>query len=550
MNQSDDPRSKQDLEPSATPSTQEATEESMRRTEGHGIWLMGFLLLSRFLAIFRDTVLSSKFGVFHQGDAYRLAFTIPDILYYGVAGGAFSSAFIPVFTHFITQGKEEEAWNLFNVILTAVTIFVLIFVAIAFLFAHSIAAYIGAGKPPFVIEWSTTMGRILLPAQLAFFVGGILFGVLYTFKNVKVPGLGPVIYNLGIIFGGIALSSFFHPGIAGMTVGALIGAYLGNIVVPFIFLHRMGVRYKPSLNLRAPGVKQVVKLMLPVVFGLSLPGVYAIIMQKFASQDGTGMNISIELANRVMQAPLGIFGQSLALATFPVLAAFVAEKKYEGFSTQLQKTLKTVVFLSVPAAALMFFIPQEIVHAVYGYGKSREAGSLHHVVVCLRFFAIGVPAWCLHPLLMRAFFSLQNSFKPILTGTITTAAFIFMIIILRNFGLGYKAMPIAGSIAPIGLVIALLILLKRDVKVLIVSPVVVTLLKCVIAATVAGFLSLVPFLLPHEHLSKLLSLGLLFFDFLFMAWVYFLLAKILKVEETETVNRGLNRFHSKFSRSH
>jgi len=527
------------------PTLDSPEHSQFKKTTWAGAILMAYLLLSRILAIFRDTVLSSHFGLGLQGDAYRLAFTIPDLIFYGVAGGAFSSAFIPVFTEFYTQDRKEDAWNLFSVIITSVTLIVGSFVALAFVYAPQIAGYIGAGKSPETIQWMILMGRILLPAQLAFFVGGILFGVLYADHQVNDAGLSPVIYNSAIILGGLLLGSFFNPPIVSMAVGAVVGAFIGNIVMPIVAVRKVGVKFRPSLNMRAPGVKKVFQLMAPVIFGLSLPGVYGIITQKFASMDGVGINISLELANRIMQAPLGVFGQSLALATFPVIAQFAAEKKFDLYSLQLAKSLKTVIYLSVPATVFIYVLADQIVDLFYGYGKASSPESRIHVVECLRYFAIGIPAWCLQPLLMRAYFAMQRSFKPICLGTITTVFFIVMIIILRRLGMGFLAMPLAGSVAAFGLVITMFASLKKDVPETSLVTISIAFWQCLAAGFVAGICAFLLTIKMPAHPHKTVLFIELAIVCLVCTWIYFFVTVKLGNKETETVTNGLARFRSR-----
>lgn len=531
---------------------EDSVESARSKVQWGGGIMMASIIASRILAILRDTAMSAKFGWGIHTDAYRISFTIPDLIYYGVAGGAFSSAFIPVFNEFIAKKEDKKAWELFNVIMTVVFLLVLAIIVVAWIYTPALATFMSEGAKakahPEMVPWIITMSRILLPAQIAFFVGGIMFGVLYTKGHFVIPGLSANIYNIGIIIGAVLISYFVSPGIVGMTIGATIGAFIGSLVIPYWALHKMGVRFRPSLNLRAEGVKKVFVLMLPVVLGLSLPGVYATIMQKFASYDEASVNTVIELSNRIMQAPLGIFGASLALAAFPVLSQFAAQNRFDYFTNQLNRSMKTVLFLSVPAAAIMLAMAPQIIQVFYGYGKAASEDP-ETLIICVRLFAFGVPAWCLHPLLMRAYFARQMSLKPIILGTITTAAFIFMIIGLRHVGLGYKSMPIAGSVAAIGLVFVLLGCVKAEIKEMRVLPLLETFLKSCVAATIAGSIAFVmSFLLPARLHKVPLLFGFLFI-MLFCVFIYTTIGRWMKMEEVETVDKGMARFKERFSRN-
>ncbi len=270
--------------------------------------------------------MTAKFGLNGTTDAYRLAFAVPDAIFFLVAGGALSSAFIPVFSSFLHTDKEDEAWELFNVVVTVMSIAVIVLVGVAWIFAPTLISHYAAGKDPSLFPLIVRMTRIILPAQFAFFIGGLMIGTLYARQRFVMPGLAPNIYNIGIILGAFVFSMFVTPGIVGMSWGALFGAFAGSLLLPLWAVYRLGGRYRPSLNVRAPGVKKVFALMLPVVLGLSLPAVYGLIMQSLASKYPEGINTAVDLANRLMQAPLGVFGQSLALAAFPALSQFFAQK--------------------------------------------------------------------------------------------------------------------------------------------------------------------------------------------------------------------------------
>ncbi|MCC7229906.1 MAG: hypothetical protein IT203_05895, partial [Fimbriimonadaceae bacterium] len=315
-----------------------ATAPSSPNVARAGGIMMLSLLLSRVLGLVRDAIIAGKFGSNGFTDSYRLAFSIPDLLFFLIAGGALSSAFSPVFSEYLHTEREEEAWHIFSVVTTLMSLLVIVFIIFAWIFATPLSHAIAPGKSAEWIPYIVQMSRIVLPAQFAFFIGGLMFGTLYAHQRFAVPGLGPNIYNIGIIFGAVVISAFVTPGVVGMSWGALVGAFVGNLLIPYLAMRQIGVRYKFSLDIKHSGVRKVFKLMLPVVLGLSLPGVYALIMQAFGSYYPDGVNTYLEYANKLMQAPLGIFGQSLAIAVFPALSQFFAQKQMDAYRNQLTST--------------------------------------------------------------------------------------------------------------------------------------------------------------------------------------------------------------------
>ncbi len=491
--------------------------------------------------------MAAKFGQTGLTDAYVLAFQIPDLLFFLIAGGALSSAFIPVFSEYLHTDREIEAWKIFSVVTTVMVALVTALIIGAWIFAEPLAHLTAAGKPESMVPLIAHMSRIVLPAQLAFFVGGLMFGTLYARQRFAVPGMGPNIYNLGIIFGAVLLSQFFQPGIIGMAWGALIGAFIGNFFIPLWEMFRVGSHFTPSFNLREPGVKQVFKLMLPVVLGLSLPGVYALIMRYFGSFYAAVVNTALNNANQLMQAPLGVFGQSFAIAVFPTLSQFYAQQKMDLYRDQLLRTMRTVLYITIPISVVMATLGREIVTFLFQHGKFT-ASDTGRVVESLQMFSIGIAAWCLHPVLMRAFFAVQNSVKPIVLGTITTVVFVGLCFGFRQTSLGFISLPLASSISAILLVVIMLIAIRSHLKGLELAGFFDTLGKCLFAALAAGVLMAgLSAATAHysfmgstvSSLAKLAVFGLL------GGWLYYWITRAMKMPETNTIDRALAKMKPK-----
>jgi putative peptidoglycan lipid II flippase len=502
----------------------------------------GLMLLSRILGQVRDTVISYQFGQDRVTDAFRAAFSVPDLLFFLIAGGALSSAFIPIFTKYLTNGEEDEAWKVFSVLATVMGLVVLGFIVFAEFFAEPLMNLVAPGLQPDAMALASTMSRIILPSQLGFFLGGLMFGTMNARRHFTVPGLSPNIYNIGMIFGALFIAPLLAVPVLGLAWGALVGALVGNLAIPLLFMSRFGVKFKPSLDVRHPGVVSVFKLMLPVVLGLSLPGVYAIALRWFASMEGEGVISALENGNRIMQAPLGIFGQALAIAVFPTLSALYAQNKAPEFLSTLSKTLRTALFIGVFVSAMLFVLSDDVVRVLYQYGRFSAAnGEL--VSGGLRMFSLGIFAWCAHPILMRAFFSMHNSLLPILLGTITSVIFLFLCWALSGTSLGYRGLPLATSLSAVVLMALLLIGLRsklgridgaRLLRLMSIAGVA----SVGTAGAVYFAVQLFPASLGSSHAVSLLRLLLLGLG---GAWVYLGIGKLLGLEEAKYALLAISR---------
>lgn len=503
------------------------------------------LLLSRVLGIVRDQVMVWSFGRNELTDAYRWAFQIPDLIFFAVAGGALSSAFIPVFSEYLHTDREEDAWHVFSAVTTIMSLIVLGFIALAWIYALPLTHVIAPGSEADPVRpLIAHMSRIILPAQFAFFVGGLMFGTLYARQVFSVPGLGPNVYNIGIIFGALVLAHLVTPGIVGMSWGALVGAFVGNLVIPYFAMRKLVSKFRLSLDWRHPGVKKVFRLMLPVVLGLSLPGVYGMIMQAFSSFFPKGTATALDLSNKLMQAPLGVFGQSLAIAAFPALSQFFAQGRMDLYRDQMAKTLRQVIFITLPISVLFVVFSPELITLLFQYGKKFGATDTAAVAGALQMFGLGITFWCLHPVLMRGFFAVQNSVTPIVLGTATTVLFVGLCLGLMQTPLGYRALPLASSISAVALAAFLLWGLRRQAGDLDVRGILQTLGKGLVgAAAMTAILLVGDRVIPTgsglgANLTALLKFGGIG---LVGVWAYIFVANRLGMPETEFVRRAMAR---------
>jgi len=420
------------------------------------------IFLSRVLGWIRAAVIAHQFGATNLSDAYYAAFTVPDLLYFLLAGGALSSAFIPVFTSYLAKGEKEEAWHVFSTIITVMSTALFFLILVAEIFAPQLVCAIAPG---FTAEQSATtafLSRIMLPAQLFFFLGGLLMGTLYAQQHFLTPALGPIIYNCGIILGAVTLAS--HLGIAGPAWGVLGGAFVGSFLLQLVVATKRGMQFKPSFDIHHPGVIQVFKLMLPVILGPSLPQVDVIINRAFASLLVVGSVTWLDYANRLMQMPLGIFGQASSVALFPTLAEQAAKDLRNEFRSALNLGIRAILFLTVPSSTLMMVLAIPITRIAFQRGQFH-AHDTQQTAYALILYSIGVFAHSGASVINRGFYALHDTVTPVVVGTIMTVFFIGLnyLLIRPEFNLRHGGLALATSIVAILNMLAMLIILRRRI---------------------------------------------------------------------------------------
>lgn len=420
-------------------------ERHARRIAGAAGIMMAAILASRLLGVVRNAVISHRLGQKFEADVYYAAFQLPDLLFYLVAGGALSSAFIPVFTEHLATGREREAWRIFSTVACVMFVLVGAFVVVGWVFAPLLMQLVVPGASAEKIAQTVPLTRILLPAQLCFFLGGLLMGAQQAHQRFLIPALGPVIYNVGIIVGGIALVPWL--GTAGLVWGALGGALVGNFLLQAWAVRRLGAIFTVSFHARNPAVMKVWRLMLPVVLGVALPQVSIWVNRAFASALGDGPLAALTNANQLMQVPLGVFAQAMAVAIFPTLSAQAARGELTHLRETASAGIRSLLFLTVPVSLWMLLLARPTVALLLQHGKFGPDDT-RLTATALAYYCLGIFAWSAQSILSRAFYALQDTRTPVVIGTAVTILFVPLNWLLMSpAGLGIRGLALATSIA-------------------------------------------------------------------------------------------------------
>jgi putative peptidoglycan lipid II flippase len=377
--------------------------------------VMASVLASRILGFLRDWTVARQIGSNAATDAYYAAFTLPDFLNYLVAGGSLSLTFIPVFSKYAAEKREEEGWKVFSTVITVMGLILAALVLLAEVFAPRLVPWMAPGFDPGQKEQVVFLTRLMLPAQICFYLGSILSAVQYAKGQFVVPSLAPIIYNLGIIFGGLLLSP--RLGITGFSIGVLAGALMGNLLLQIYGASRAGARFSPNLDVLHEGFQLFVKLSLPIMLALSLVFADDWILRWFGSYLQPASITWMSYAKTLMRVPLGVVGQAIGVASFPVLAQLYSERKLGELNAALNSTLKGTILLLVPIGAITMAISQPLVHLIFSHTR-LTAADLDATGATLVCFSIAMFAWGVQNILARGFYATHDTLTPAVSGTL------------------------------------------------------------------------------------------------------------------------------------
>ncbi len=452
-------------------------------TKAAGLMMVA-ILASRLLGLAREMLMASQFGQSGLVSAYVVSFNLPDLLYFFLSSGALSGAFIPVFTEYFHTRKKQEAWKIFSSIALFMGLTMGAIVVISEIFTGPLVRVLAAPgfaqESPDLVELVVTLTRIILPCQLFFFLGGLMMGTLESRQIFSARAAGPVIYNLGIIFGILVLSRWFS--IAGLAWGALIGAFAGNIGYTFYCMRKAGYEFHWKIDLKHPGVKKVALLALPVILGLSLPQIDVIINRWFATFVSDVAPSALNYANRLMQVPLGVFAQAAGTAILPTLSEYAARGAMDDLRKSVSFGLRAILMLNVPASIYMVVMADAIVRAIYLRGEFT-GDDVPATRIGLIYYSVGIFAWAGQAIIARGFFALQDTITPVIVGSIVTALFIPLNYLLMG-PLGHGGLALATSIAATAHFILLVYLLRNKIGGIEGGAVVKSFIKVLIASAV------------------------------------------------------------------
>lgn len=408
--------------------------------------IMIAVFLSRVLGLLRDRLLTARFSPQELG-VYFAAFRLPNLIFELLVMGALSTAFIPVFSKYLSKKKKEEAFRMASsVINVGILIFLLLSLPLL-LFARQISSLIAPGFTKEQILLMASFTRIMILAQVfPLIIGNFLTGILQSFNRFLIPALAPVAYNVGIILGILFFSPLF--GLYGPVWGVVLGAFLFMVIqIPFTIL--LGYRHFLIFNLKERGVKEVGRLMLPRTLGLAVSQIGITVDLVLASLLGAKAVAVFNFAQHLQQLPIGLFGAPIAQAVLPSLSRLWAKKDAEEFKKIFLASFHQILFLVLPSSMILIVLRIPVVRLIFGAARfDWEATVLTGKT--LAFFSLSLFAQSLTHLLARSFYALHDSKTPVKIGAFSIFVNIFLsIIFIERFSFPIYTLALSTSIASV-----------------------------------------------------------------------------------------------------
>ena len=417
-------------------------------------------LLSRILGLVRDLVTAYFFGAGLAADAFFVAFRIPNLLRRLLAEGALTVSFIPIFTEYLTQRSREEAFELARAALTLFSI-ILALVTVAGVLLSSPLVMVFA--PGFTIEpekfqLTVLLTRIMFPYIFLVGLVALAMGILNSLDKFAAPALSPVMLNLGMIGSVYLLRKYFDPPIICLAAGVLVGGVL-QVALQVPYLVKQGRLIGLSFNFRHPALKRIGLLMLPAAFGAAMYQISIFVNTLLASYLPEGSVSYLYYADRLMQFPLGVFAVAVATAVLPTMSRQTAEGDMKGLKDTVSFSLRLVFFITIPATVGLIVLSQPLIHLLLQHGQF-VAESTRATATALIAYTVGLCALSAVQILVRVFYSMQDTKTPVKIAMISLSANIVFCLLLMK-PLLHTGLALASSLGSMINFVLLLIVLRR-----------------------------------------------------------------------------------------
>lgn len=535
-------------EPTETNTAQESsTPPSGEKSQGaSSLWkkvgiVSGATMLSRILGLLRDMVFGALFSRFAT-DAFSIAFLIPNLLRRLLAEGIISTAFIPVFTGYAKQ-EETEKQQTYGAVFVVFSLVLLLFTVLGIVFSPWIVPLFASGFEASKLQFTIELTQLMFP--FLFLVGLTSFWV--ALLNIKhhfaAPALGPVFLNLGIIACAVSLRFFFPESraVLAMAWGVLVGGVF-QLALQIWAARRERIVFHPHWNPKHPAIQETSSLMMPTLLGLGVYQLNLLISNSLASYLPTGSVTYIYYSNRLMELPLGVFAVAFATVNLPTLAAQAESKDWSAFQTTLERGMRGVLFLCIPAAFGLFLLREPIIMTLFQRGRFVAADTLATAQV-FGPAAFGLIFAGMLRNLTPAFYAIKDTRTPVQIAGMSLILNASLSV-LFGFILDWKAtgLTLANTCSTLGSVMLCLYFMQHRFPYTFKLPlwnISLPLLVVSIAMSLVLWAGMYPFL--WQSVALLPRLGLLFGLIAVGSGVFALGAWLLNIPEMTAISRRLKQ---------
>ncbi len=405
-----------------------------------GMLVSGAFLVSRLLGWVRAAIIAASLGLGADADAFRAAFQLPDLMFQLVAAGALNSALIPVISELLHRDSEDRAWQVVSTVANLMLVALLVLAIGLFVFAPVLVPLTVPGYDPDRIARTIGLTRIMVLSPVILAMGTVATSVLNARGRFAASVLAPILYNLGIIAGALILYPVMGP--AGLAAGVVLGS-ICHLAIQIRPLAMEGFRYHPRRTRGDPAARMTLALRAPRTVGLGATQMILIVLTVQASSMAAGSVAALGYAFTLLQIPLGVISMALGAVVLPTLSRSLATGDHAEYAYILRRSIRLLLFVMLPIAAMGMVQSHGVVDLLYGYGRFDPA-AVTVTASTLLVFLVGLTAHAEIAILAPGFYAGQDTRTPVgivLAGTCLTVA--LALVLAGPFGLMGLALSVA-----------------------------------------------------------------------------------------------------------
>lgn len=430
--------------------------------------LAGSTLLASLLGIFRDRLFNSLYlDTYPTGaDAYTVAFTIPEFMFFVLVSGALSVTFIPVFNQRLAAGNKKSAWELTTSLMNLLAIATLVASILIIIFADPLVRYVvGPGLDESSRALAVSMMQVIAVNPFLFAIAAVIASVQQAVGRFAFFALAPALYNIGIIIGilfftgGINIFGIqvFEGGIMGVALGVVLGSIL-QLVVSTFGLIGMGFDYQFKIFWKNKGFRQVLRLLPPRSLDQGMDYVNSLVETNLASRMVAGSVRAYQQVQSLSFMPVNLIGVAISTAAFPKMTERMGQGRPDLFRKELQIVLRVIIWLALPVTVVAFFARGYIINFIYNGGDPYMASILAVLALSILFRSV-------YFISARSFYAQQDTKTPLYISFFTIALNITLAVTFTmSFGWGVQGLALAAVIVSIVEVVILFYIMAQRIK--------------------------------------------------------------------------------------
>ena len=423
----------------------------------------GWTFISRVAGLIRDIFTTNLLGASFFHDIFVVVLKIPNVFRKLFAEGAFSQAFIPIYSEYIGRKDDKGSQDFLNALFGILLSALFIFTALALLFTP---IFILIFAPGFYFDiqkqdLAVSLLRIMFPYLALISLVAFAAGIQNSHNKFSIPAITPLIFNLSLIGSAWLVAPKIDIPVMALAWGVLLAGLLQLLfqIAPLATIKKIPI---PKIDFQNPVVKKFFILILPAIVAGGIAQINLLIDTIFASLLITGSPTWLYVSDRLIQFPMGIFAIAIGTVLLPSLSKAYAQKEIQAYTAQLEHAFKLVFFLAIPSLIGLVLFASPLLATIFQRGAFLWS-DVQQASLSLIGFSFGLPFFMAMKVLVPAFFSRQNTKTPMLIAFLSLLINVCLNYLLAfYFGLGHLGLAIASSISAIVSVIILSFILKRD----------------------------------------------------------------------------------------